>query len=98
MNISNELAPASGSKNLQLMRQINDYSYPYVAKNQALTLYSKVSRFSKSSQLERKDLLSHLNLYNPMNISLGGNSFITTFHDTKIQCSSFSTNDIFTVL
>lgn len=95
MNISNELAPVFKGKNLQLTRQINEYTHSYVAKNQALTLYSKASRFSKSSQLERKDLLSHLNLYNPMNISLGGNSLITTFHDTKIQCSSFPSNDIF---
>lgn len=41
-------------------------------------------RFSKSS-LRQKDLLSHLNLYNPMNISLGGNTFTTTVHDTNVH-------------
>lgn len=64
-------------------------------KKSGLNNLFKGLRFSKSSQRMRKDLLSHLNLYNPMNISLGGNSFITTFHDTKIQCSDFVTNDIF---
>lgn len=39
-------------------------------------------RFSKSSH-NWKDLLSHLNLYNPMNISLGGNTFIPTVHKYK---------------
>ena len=41
------------------------------------------TRFSKSSH-DWKDLLSHLNLYNPMNLSLGGNAFITAFHCTKV--------------
>lgn len=68
----------------------------YVVKNQALTCRSKQDfRFSKSSQLEKKDLLFHLNLYNPMNISLGGNSFITTVHVTKVQRVLFPGNDNF---
>gem|GEM_PF-3199097 len=46
-------------------------------------------RFSKSSQLW-KDLLSHLNLYNPMNISLGGNTFIATDHKYKSDTKTFS--------
>lgn len=72
------------------------FTYLYVAKNQALTIRSMhVFRFSKSSQLFGKDLLFHLNLYNPMNISLGGNSFTTTVHGTKVQRVVRSANDIF---
>ena len=41
------------------------------------------TRFSKSPH-DWKDLLSHLNLYNPMNLSLGGNAFITALHCTKV--------------
>lgn len=41
-------------------------------------------RFSKSSH-DWEDLLSHLNLYNPMNISLGDNTFTATVHATKME-------------
>jgi hypothetical protein len=72
------------------------FANAYVARSEALTIRSTGAfRFSKSSQLERKDLPCHLNLYNPMNISLGGNSFIATVHDTKVQRVVFSGNDIF---
>ena len=93
MNISNQWLP-SGAE-VQDARQINGREYAYVVRNQGLTNCSGYLRFSKSSQLKKKDLLSHLNLYNPMNISLGGNSFTTTVHGTKVQRVVRSANDIF---
>lgn len=97
MNISNRVAPGFvRGAFLQSIRQINESQNPYVAKNQVLTNCSMwLFRYSKSSQLERKDLPSHLNLYNPMNISLGGNSFTTTVHGTKVRQQFILANDNF---
>lgn len=42
----------------------------------------------------REDLPSHLNLYNPMNISqCGGHTFIPTFHDTNVRQIRSPNND-----
>lgn len=68
MNIFKLRACGRKTPDLQAKRQLNGSQSEIVAEIVFLTT-CLIKKFGKSSQTFREDLLSHLNLYNPMNIS-----------------------------